>query len=115
MDFFTSPEDNVTKENILSPDEVVTRIILAKVSQRRHSAYVEVREKESFDWALVAATVSLKKDGNRVKEARVVLGAVAPKPMRRKDLERMLVGQTVDDAILDRVTKPQDLVFFIGE
>lgn len=60
--------------------------------------YDEVREKQAFDWPLVANAVALRLDGNVVREARVVLGAVAPVPWRVARAEQALVGQTLGDA-----------------
>lgn len=91
--FFVTAEENVQRENILQPGQVVVRVHLPKGAATRHCAYAEAREKQSFDWALAGATVRLERANGKVSAARVVLSAVAPRPLRRPDLEELLVGQ----------------------
>ena len=103
--FFTSPSEGVTKENVLKPNEVLTKVILSRASAGKHSAYVEVREKQSFDWALCGATAKVDLDGSKITGARVVLSAVSTTPERRKDLERMLVDQELSEELLGKVAE----------
>jgi xanthine dehydrogenase YagS FAD-binding subunit len=81
-DFFAT--DDVKRENALKENEVV---IAVEVPAGWKSAYVEVRERQSFDWPLVSVAVAVKD-----KDARVVLGAVAPRPWRVEAAERALAG-----------------------
>ncbi|MCI0652552.1 MAG: FAD binding domain-containing protein [Planctomycetes bacterium] len=104
-EFFVAPEKNVAAENVLAPQEVIARVILPLNSANRHAAYVEARERLSYDWALCGATASLRLEAGRVREARIVLNAVAPVPVRRKDLEAMLIGAEITDELLERVAK----------
>lgn len=65
--------------------------------QRLASAYREVGERQSFDWALASAAVALTLgEGGKVEKARVVLGAVAHRPWRAEAAEKLLAGKTVD-------------------
>jgi xanthine dehydrogenase YagS FAD-binding subunit len=56
------------------------------------SAYVKVRERASYEYALVSAAAALRLDGDRIAEARVVLGSVAQKPWRLSAAEPALAG-----------------------
>ena len=80
-DFFTGPNKDPERENQLQPGEVLTEIRVPAAAGWR-SAYDEVRERAAFDWPLVAAAAAVKIEAGVVKEARVVLGAVAPVPWR---------------------------------
>jgi xanthine dehydrogenase YagS FAD-binding subunit len=62
------------------------------------SLYDEVREKAAFDWPLVATAIALRLEGRTVREARVVLGGVAPIPWRSATAEKALAGKTLDEA-----------------
>ena len=66
-------------------------MILPPPGQR--SASYEVRFKQSHDWPLAMASVNLTMDGDTVRTARVVLGAVAPVPWRAPAAERVLAGK----------------------
>jgi len=104
-DFFTGPTDDISRENILEPGEVVTRIHLPTPAPSSGCAYFEARERQSFDWALASASVRLTFSGKKVSDARVVLGAVAPVPLRRRASEKLLVGNTISEETIDAACK----------
>jgi xanthine dehydrogenase YagS FAD-binding subunit len=96
--FFTLPKADIARENVLERDEVITSV-LAPAWEGARSAYLEGREKESFDWSLVNATAVLKLDNGVCKEARIVLGSVAPIPWRSPAAEAALAGKKIDAAV----------------
>jgi xanthine dehydrogenase YagS FAD-binding subunit len=96
-EFFVPPSEDPERENRLQGGEVLTEIRLPAPAGLR-SSYAALRERETFDWPLVAAAVALRLDAGRVREARVVLGAVAPIPWRAAAAEQALVGRALDDA-----------------
>jgi xanthine dehydrogenase YagS FAD-binding subunit len=96
-EFFTLPKADITRENVLGPQDVITSVSVPSWEGAK-SAYLEAREKESFDWSLVNATVVLKLADGVCKEARVVLGSVAPVPRRVVAAETALVGKKIDEA-----------------
>jgi len=96
-EFFQLPNVNLYGETVLQPNEVLTHVILPAPGQR--SASYEVRFKQSHDWPLALASVNLTMEGNAVKAARVVMGAVAPIPWRAPAAERALVGKTITESV----------------
>jgi xanthine dehydrogenase YagS FAD-binding subunit len=100
-EFFQLPHVNLYGETVLQPNELVTHVILPAAGQR--SATYEVRFKQSHDWPLAIASVNLTLDGATVRQARIVLGAVAPVPWRVPAAERALEGQAINDAVATTV------------
>jgi xanthine dehydrogenase YagS FAD-binding subunit len=98
-EFFVPPAKDAERENSIAPDEVLTEIRVPAAAGVR-SAYLEVRERAAFDWPLVSAAIALKADAGVVKEARVVLGAVAPVPWRSLRTEQALAGRKLDEATI---------------
>jgi xanthine dehydrogenase YagS FAD-binding subunit len=96
-EFFTPPSADPERENQLAADEVLTEIRVPSAAGVK-SVYTQVRERAAFDWPLVSMAAALKMDGKTVKEARVVLGAVAPIPWRSKRAEDALTGKSLDEA-----------------
>lgn len=97
-DFFQLPSKNPLAENIIQVAEVLTEVRVPAASGR--SIYDEVRERQAFDWPLVSMAASVKLEAGIVKEARVVLGAVAPIPWRSPRAEAALVGKPLNEATL---------------
>jgi xanthine dehydrogenase YagS FAD-binding subunit len=96
-DFFTLPTKDPQRENQLQPGEVLTEIRVPAATGWK-SSYDEIQERADFDWPLVSIAAAVKSDGGTVREARVVLGAVAPIPWRSLRAEQALVGKSLDEA-----------------
>ena len=78
------------------PDELLVWYVLPPVGAWRAS-YVKLRRRGSFDFPVlgVAARVDFQPDGT-VRDARIVLGAVASYPMRIEAAKAALVGRRLD-------------------
>src|SRR5262249_5838162 len=90
--FYRSPQREGEREHDHAPNEIVTRLKLPPPPRGASTAYYEARQKQGFDWPLATATVSLQKKHDRVTDASVVLGHVAPVPWRSKEAEAWLIG-----------------------
>jgi xanthine dehydrogenase YagS FAD-binding subunit len=90
--------DDPAVESVLRPGEIITAITVQATPAGRRSAYVKVRDRESYAFALVSAAVALEMDGDIVTTARVSLGGVASKPWRAPAAERMLAGRRLTEA-----------------
>ncbi len=97
--FFVTPKSANDREYDLKPNEIVTGIFVPRTLGIRNATY-EVRQKESLDWPLTAASVALKLDGSKkVQSARVVLGHVAPVPWLSKEASEFLTGKTISEEV----------------
>ena len=93
-----TPAAGVAHDLALEADEVIESVHVPPQARPQRMAYEEVRQKAAFDWALVSCAVRLALDGDTVREARVVLGSVAPTPWRATAAEGVLVGHPLDAA-----------------
>jgi xanthine dehydrogenase YagS FAD-binding subunit len=93
-EFFRAPKAENEREIDLPAGAIVTEVRVPDSSGRANATY-EVRAHESLDWPLAAAAVSLDLQGNVVRDARVVLGHVAPVPWPAPAAERALAGKAV--------------------
>ena len=99
---FTLPsEGNIRRENVLRNDEIITEVQVPASAFAAHSTYIKFKERDSLDFALasVAAAVELG-PGKTVRQARVVLGGVAPIPWRAPKAESYLAGRTLSAGTL---------------
>jgi xanthine dehydrogenase YagS FAD-binding subunit len=95
--FFVLPEDDVTKENVLEPGEVLVEVILPPAVAGQKSSYKKIRARGSWDFAMagIALAVSFRPD-KKVATARVVFSGVAPIPWRSLNVEQAIIGQRLD-------------------
>jgi 4-hydroxybenzoyl-CoA reductase subunit beta len=79
------------------PDELLTAIELPPVNGWR-ATYKKLRRRGSFDFPVlgVAAWLDVAEDGT-VRDAKLILGGIAPAPLEVKEAQAALVGQPLDD------------------
>lgn len=97
-EFHRLPGDAPHIESVLEPGEVVTAIEVPASAAARRSHYLKVRDRASFEFALVSAAVGLDIHDGRIREARVAMGGVGTKPWRMPAVEEALRGQTPETA-----------------
>jgi xanthine dehydrogenase YagS FAD-binding subunit len=91
-----SPGDTPHLETTLQQGEIITAVLVPASGLARNSHYLKVRDRASFEWALVSAAVALALDGRIVRQARVAVGGVGTRPWRLPQVEGLLIGQTLD-------------------
>jgi xanthine dehydrogenase YagS FAD-binding subunit len=94
--FFLLPAQNIRKENILEPGDILTDILLPPPKSGLRSSYRKVRGRGAWDFALAGVALALVMSGKRVEQARVVFSGVAPIPWRSEPAERAITGKDLD-------------------
>jgi xanthine dehydrogenase YagS FAD-binding subunit len=104
--FFTMPsEGNIRRENVLKNDEIITEIFVPASPFAAHSSYLKFKERESLDFAMASVAVALQLQGKTVRDARIVLGGVAPIPWRVPEAEKFVAGKTLTKEVLEQAGK----------
>lgn len=96
-DLYVLPGTTPHVETVLAPGEVIVQIALPRSAITSSSHYLKVRERASYEFALVSAAASVETDGRTIRSAKIALGGVAPKPWRLTSGEARLVGIALDD------------------
>jgi xanthine dehydrogenase YagS FAD-binding subunit len=92
-DFYVSYGDDPAKETILDHGELIIAVELPASAWSAHSAYVKVRDRASYEFALASAAVAVEINGGTIRTARIALGGIATKPWRAFEAEKELTGQ----------------------
>lgn len=95
-DFHRLPEAAPEKDTTLANGELITAVILPP-APAGGQIYRKVRDRASYDFALVSVAAVVETEGNRIRSARIAMGGVAHKPWRALDAERQLAGATLSD------------------
>jgi xanthine dehydrogenase YagS FAD-binding subunit len=90
--FYRLPERTPQVENELRPGEIVTGLSVPHLPWATRSAYVKVRDRQSYEFALASAAVALDVRGGRIRDARVAAGGVGSRPWRLPAVEQALAG-----------------------
>jgi xanthine dehydrogenase YagS FAD-binding subunit len=91
-DLHRLPGDRPDIETELAPGELITGVTLPARPLYARSTYRKVRDRSSYAFALVSVAAALEVDGARVRDVRIALGGVAPKPWRAFKAEALLRG-----------------------
>ncbi|HEV2668432.1 MAG TPA: FAD binding domain-containing protein, partial [Blastocatellia bacterium] len=92
-EFHRLPGDSPQTDTNLRADEIITALDLPAKGFAENHAYLKVRDRASYAFALVSVAAALEMDGKVIKEARLALGGVAHKPWRDTEAEAMLNGK----------------------
>ncbi len=93
-DFYRLPGYDPRRETTLGDGELITAITVPTSAAAHGSHYLKVRERASYEFALVSAAVAVDLDERTVRDVRIALGGVAPKPWRLRDVEGALRGES---------------------
>jgi len=91
-EFHRLPGDTPHIDTNLGAGEIITSIDLPPKGFPDHYAYLKVRDRTSYAFALVSVAAALEMDGATVTDARLALGGIAHKPWRDPNAEAMLNG-----------------------
>jgi xanthine dehydrogenase YagS FAD-binding subunit len=84
--------DHPEIETTLKPGEVITAIEIPPDAAAANSVYLKVRDRASFEWALLSAAVGLEVQSGKISQARIAMGGVGTKPWRMANVEEALRG-----------------------
>jgi xanthine dehydrogenase YagS FAD-binding subunit len=90
-EFHVLPGDDPTAHNVLRHGEIIVAVEVATPAPK--SAYLKIRERESYEYATVSAAVVLSMNDDVIQTARIALGSVAMRPWRLYETEKRLEGQ----------------------
>jgi xanthine dehydrogenase YagS FAD-binding subunit len=94
------PDDDPSRDTTLRPGEIITRIDLPASRFAETSAYVKVRNRATFEWALASAAVGLEMDGDTIRTARVAVGGVGTVPWNLPRVEQALAGRKLSGGMV---------------
>jgi len=103
-DFYHLPGNTPHIETVLEPGEMITAITVPDSAAARNSHYLKLRDRASFEFALVSAAVALETRDGAVHDVRVAAGGVGTRPWRLPEVETALRGKRTDDATLHDVS-----------
>ena len=104
-DFYRVPGDSPDQENQLKPGELITEIRVPRLPWAQRSAYLKIRDRESYEFALASAAVALDIDANNVRDARVAAGGVGTKPWNLPKVREALIGRPLNQQTFEAAAK----------
>lgn len=92
----------VLTSTALDFDELVTEIEIPLPNPSTKQTFLTFKRRKSEDFPIIEVACVLQTDNQRVSQARIVLGAAAPVPMRMRDVEDFLKGKALTEEVAER-------------
>jgi xanthine dehydrogenase YagS FAD-binding subunit len=96
-EFYVLPGAQPQRETTLAHGELVTAIEVPFAAVHERSRYRKVRDRASYEFALVSAACGVVVDGGRITEVRLALGGIATVPWRAHEAEALMLGATASE------------------
>lgn len=93
---YLDPADDPMREHALAPGELITAIALPLSDAARRSRYLKVRDRASFQFAVVSVALALTCHAGRVAHVRLAAGGVGTRPWRLHESEAALIGHPLN-------------------
>jgi xanthine dehydrogenase YagS FAD-binding subunit len=94
-DLYRLPGTDPARDTVLSPGDLITAVEIAGAACfAPHSTYLKIRDRASFEFAVVSVAAALRLEDGVIVEARLAAGGIAPAPWRLAGAEAALVGRT---------------------
>jgi xanthine dehydrogenase YagS FAD-binding subunit len=107
--FYRLPGEQPERDTVVERDELITAVTVPRSEVARRSWYLKVRERTSYEFALVSVAAGVDIDNHgAIHEVRIALGGVAHGPWRLRGAERALASVPVEDADRLRAAIEQD-------
>ncbi len=96
-DYFLGPDIDITRMTVLQPGELLTAIRLPATWAGAQFYFEKVRDRQVWDFPLVNVASAMKTRGDTIEDARIVVGAVAARPLRLRAVEQAIAGKPRND------------------
>ncbi|MFI9386684.1 FAD binding domain-containing protein [Kutzneria sp. NPDC052558] len=99
-DFHLLPGTTPDRENVLAHGEMIVAVEVPTTTMAAKSAYLKLRDRTTFEFAVVAVAAALDMRGSVVRDVRLAFGGIATKPWRSPEAEAALRGKAITDDTL---------------
>jgi xanthine dehydrogenase YagS FAD-binding subunit len=96
-DFHRLPGTTPERDNVLDRGDLIVAIDVPARMEAHGSHYLKLRDRQSYEFALVSAAAAVRINWGRIRSARLALGGVAHKPWRLAAAEPLLLGISLND------------------
>ena len=91
-EFFVGPDVNIRRMTALETGEILTAVRIPATWAGAAFYFEKIADRAAWDFALVSISAALQLDGNKIRDARIVCGAVSCVPHRLREVERAIIG-----------------------
>ena len=100
-DYFVGPDIDITRLNVLRPGDLLSSIRIPATWEGAQFHFEKIRDRQVWDFPLLNVASAIKLSGDRIERIRIVVNAVAARPLRLAAVERAVTGKPRSDATVE--------------
>ncbi|MCC8971859.1 FAD binding domain-containing protein [Bradyrhizobium brasilense] len=104
-ELFRLPGDTPHLEHTLLPGELIVEVRVPGGPNSRRARYLKVRDRASYEFALVSAAAALDVADGVIRGARLAVGGVGTRPWRMRAVEAALIGKVPDRQVFQAAAR----------
>ncbi|MBH5367639.1 FAD binding domain-containing protein [Bradyrhizobium glycinis] len=104
-ELFRLPGDTPHLEHTLLPGELIVEVRVPGGPVGRRGRYLKVRDRASYEFALVSAAAALDVADGVIRGARLAVGGVGTRPWRMRAVESALIGKVPDRKVFEAAAR----------
>jgi xanthine dehydrogenase YagS FAD-binding subunit len=104
-ELFRLPGDTPHLEHTLLPGELIVEVRVPRAPYSRRARYLKVRDRASYEFALVSTAAALEVADGVSQDARVAVGGVGTRPWRMRTVEAALIGKVPDRQVFQAAAR----------
>ena len=97
-DYFVGPDIDITRLNILRPDDLLTAIRIPSTWASAKFYFEKIRDRNVWDFALLNVASAMVVSGGAIERIRLAVNGAAARPLRLKAVEAAVRGQAPSPA-----------------
>lgn len=93
------------RKNVMESDEMITKVFIPKPAPHSRTEYghIGLRRAMEIDCANMTVNITLEDDKKTIKDVKMVMGSVAPKPLVSEKAPQILIGKALDEELIQKV------------
>ncbi len=95
------PGDTPHLEHTLEAGELIVEVRVPHGAYSRRARYLKVRDRASYEFALVSIAAALEIENGVIRAARLAAGGVGTRPWRLRATESALIGKKPERSIFE--------------
>lgn len=100
-DFWIGPGTDITRTTVMRPDDMLVAIRIPSTMAGSRQYFEKITDRKVWDFPLMNVASAARIEGGTIREIRLAVNGVSPKPVRLSEVEQALVGNTVDERAED--------------
>ncbi|MCH7913601.1 MAG: xanthine dehydrogenase family protein subunit M [Deltaproteobacteria bacterium] len=96
-EFFIGPSVDITRMTVLKPGDLLTAIRIPNTWAGARFYFEKVADRQVWDFPLVNVASAMRVENGVIKQARIVVSGVAPRPLRLKAVEDSVRGERLSE------------------